>query len=345
MNNSSTRIALIKLAAIGDVTMACRALSEIASRYETSFVIHWIIDERLQPLARRLLTSEFTGARFNIEWHSINSRKLFQGSRSEKASEALRLFKTVALIRPAHVALLHRDWRYKALLRLAFTGRFFSPSEHHSHEIDNYSRCLEHMARALRMRALPIERTRTRIVEPSGRIGLLVGGAQNQKLTYEEKRWPHLARFIELVLARSDRKIALFGGPDDVALADKIMHGVSQIDRVENLVGKYQLDELPERLASLDAFVGIDSGPAHIAAAVMTAPHQRVVSMFGPTDPLVWAPRANGSARLSLLYKAPECSPCYHDDGNFKPCPLTGDRFRHCMNDITAEEVYAALSD
>src|SRR5690606_17277169 len=146
-----------KLAAIGDVTMACRALSEIASRYETDFEIHWFVDERLQALASALLTSEFAGAHFNIEWHPVNSTKLFQGSRNEKIHEALRIFKAVAMTRPTYVALLHRDWRYRALLRFAFTGRLFTLAGRGSHEIDTYSRCLEKLMRSMKLAPHPVE--------------------------------------------------------------------------------------------------------------------------------------------------------------------------------------------
>jgi ADP-heptose:LPS heptosyltransferase len=36
-------------------------------------------------------------------------------------------------------------------------------------------------------------------------------------------------------------------------------------------------------------YVGNDSGPTHLAAAVGT----RVVAVFGPTDPRIWAPRGS----------------------------------------------------
>ena len=47
------------------------------------------------------------------------------------------------------------------------------------------------------------------------------------------------------------------------------------------------LYELASWLATARIFIGNDSGPAHLAAAVGTP----VVALFGPTDPAVWAPR------------------------------------------------------
>jgi ADP-heptose:LPS heptosyltransferase len=40
-------------------------------------------------------------------------------------------------------------------------------------------------------------------------------------------------------------------------------------------------------LASARIYIGNDSGPTHLAAAVGTP----VVALFGPSDPAVWAPR------------------------------------------------------
>ena len=49
------------------------------------------------------------------------------------------------------------------------------------------------------------------------------------------------------------------------------------------------LYELACRLAAARVYIGNDSGIAHLAAAVGTP----VVVLFGPTDPLVWAPRGD----------------------------------------------------
>jgi hypothetical protein len=49
----------------------------------------------------------------------------------------------------------------------------------------------------------------------------------------------------------------------------------------------HRLADLASFLAGASVYIGNDSGPSHLAAAV-GAP---VVSMFGPTDPRVWAPR------------------------------------------------------
>jgi ADP-heptose:LPS heptosyltransferase len=47
------------------------------------------------------------------------------------------------------------------------------------------------------------------------------------------------------------------------------------------------LYELACWLATARIYIGSDSGPTHLAAAVGTP----VVALFGPSDPAVWAPR------------------------------------------------------
>jgi hypothetical protein len=86
------------------------------------------------------------------------------------------------------------------------------------------------------------------------------------------KNWP-LARFQDLAAALGDLlPVEWCAGPSDM-LPDAI--------RIDNLY------DLACRLAAAQVFVGNDSGIGHLAAAV-GAP---LVSLFGPTDPAVWAPR------------------------------------------------------
>jgi ADP-heptose:LPS heptosyltransferase len=58
----------------------------------------------------------------------------------------------------------------------------------------------------------------------------------------------------------------------------------------EELPGASRFDDLYDLacwLARARLYIGNDSGPTHIAAAVGTP----VVALFGPTDPHLWAPR------------------------------------------------------
>jgi ADP-heptose:LPS heptosyltransferase len=87
-----------------------------------------------------------------------------------------------------------------------------------------------------------------------------------------KKRWP-LERFQELArwLARR-MPVEWCAGPED------------------ELPGARRFEDLYELacwLAAARIYIGNDSGPTHLAAAVGTP----VVALFGPSDPAVWAPR------------------------------------------------------
>ncbi len=86
------------------------------------------------------------------------------------------------------------------------------------------------------------------------------------------KNWP-LERFQELA-GRLGIPVRWCAGPEE-PLEDAM--------RIENLY------ELAGWLRSARAYIGNDSGITHLAAAAGA----RVVAIFGPTDPAVWAPRGD----------------------------------------------------
>lgn len=339
------KVALIKLAAMGDVALACRALSDFGARHEVALDLHWIVDHKLEPLARALTRRTPAPSGTRIEFHAVDATALFQGGFARRTTEAVRLFGIVARLRPSHLVLLHRDWRYAALLRPAFTGELIRVSREPLHELDAYARALEALGDPTH--ANPRAPVSDAAIQPGAsdrRIGILVGGAQNQKMTYAEKRWPRMRELVERLAETPRTTIALFGGPEDMATAAALIVGLPKQARIENLVGKIALDDLPAELAGLDAFVSIDSGLAHVASTVMRARHQRVITLFGPTDPAVWGPRPSGNASAQVIYLAKACSPCYANDGDFRPCRFHGAEFQHCMTDIRVEDVMSALT-
>lgn len=150
----------------------------------------------------------------------------------------------------------------------------------------------------------------------------------------ESRRWG-VANYTELAkrtVAERQIKIVLIGGPSDEADGERIAvaGGASQI---VNLAGKTSLREVAGVLSRAQFFVGNDSGPAHLAAAV-GAP---VVVLSGADDPRETSPV---TPRKELVYLADlECISCVKNT-----CPLKGEEHMQCMRLITVNRVESAIS-
>ena len=96
-------------------------------------------------------------------------------------------------------------------------------------------------------------------------------------------------KFSQVIDALHDRglEVVLTSGPgaDDLACVDAIARDCRQ-PPVTALAGKLTFPELGALIADARLFIGVDSAPAHIAAAVDTP----LVSLFGATDHNFWRP-------------------------------------------------------
>lgn len=84
------------------------------------------------------------------------------------------------------------------------------------------------------------------------------------------RQWPaeHFAGLIDLLVERNDVNAILIGGPDEADLAEEVIGKVLRPKSVMSVIGKTPLRDLPGLLASCVLYVGNNSGPKHIAAAL-----------------------------------------------------------------------------
>src|SRR6202023_533309 len=91
-------------------------------------------------------------------------------------------------------------------------------------------------------------------------------------------------------LVRDDWQIVITGASDprERAMVDAILGAVNEDvrARVADLTGALSLRELAALTREARAFVGVDSAPMHIAAAMQTP----VVALFGPSGDVEWGP-------------------------------------------------------
>lgn len=138
------------------------------------------------------------------------------------------------------------------------------------------------------------------------------------------KGWPaeRFAGLIDYIQGKLGVKAVLLGGEHDRGIAKTILGQVGTGGR--SLVGRLGLLELAALVRRATLYVGNDSGPMHIAAAMGT----RVVGLFGPSDPRVYAPAGQGHVTIS---KRVDCRPCF-PGGCWR-----GEE--NCMRLITLDEV------
>lgn len=147
------------------------------------------------------------------------------------------------------------------------------------------------------------------------------------------RRWPE-ERFADLSgrLLQLDQTltITLIGAKSDYEMAHRIMRQVKHPSgRVVNGCGAFDLAGLKAAMKSGYLYIGLDSGPMHIADSTGIP----VVAIMGPQSPDVFGPRSE-SARV--VYRAYPCSPCWQFACVLNPDGGAG----RCISDITAEEVF-----
>jgi heptosyltransferase III len=150
------------------------------------------------------------------------------------------------------------------------------------------------------------------------------------------KCWPaeNYAALLEQLVADGWR-VVLTGAPDprERALVDAILAAIREPtrSRVTDLGGQLSLTELAALTREARAFVGVDSAPMHIAAAVQTP----VVALFGPSGDIEWAPW-QVPHRIVASTEHP-CRPCGNDG-------CGGGKISECLTTLPVARVHAALT-
>ncbi|TIP02995.1 MAG: glycosyltransferase family 9 protein [Mesorhizobium sp.] len=104
--------------------------------------------------------------------------------------------------------------------------------------------------------------------------------------SFPGRRWQpeRFAAAIDRISAETGLSVVLVGSPDEREAAEKIL--ATATTPIVNLVGALPLETLPALLQQARLFLGNDSGPMHMAAAVGTP----VVGLFGLQSPVRWGP-------------------------------------------------------
>jgi ADP-heptose:LPS heptosyltransferase len=145
------------------------------------------------------------------------------------------------------------------------------------------------------------------------------------------RRWPPL-RYVQLARRLLERYPELFigftGAPAEAGPNNQLADEVGS-DRVLRLAGKTTLRQVLVLYTRSAILVTNDSGPAHFASMTPI----RVVTLFGPETPVLFAAR---SPNATALWAGIACSPCVNAYNNRQSVC----RNNVCMQAITVDDVF-----
>jgi len=151
--------------------------------------------------------------------------------------------------------------------------------------------------------------------------------------TWPSKHWPepYWAELAHIAIDQGFEVALPWGDPDDRLRAERIISAAGGGE----LLPRLSLTELAQRLAAADGVVGVDSGLAHLAAAVGTP----AITLYGPTRTELTG--AMGPRQRNLAVDFP-CAPCMR-----RECDYTGasDVRPACFATLDPSKVFALLCE
>jgi ADP-heptose:LPS heptosyltransferase len=149
----------------------------------------------------------------------------------------------------------------------------------------------------------------------------------------KKKVWP-LERFIDLIRHLQERfhsRVFIIIGPAEGWEVRKAFEGLEwEMGAAAPMtIGGLSLLQLASVIEGCRLFIGNDSGISHMAAALGIP----TLTIFGPTDPKVWAPRGEKAA---VVRREIACSPCSQE--RFFQCHTI-----ECMKGIELKDVLKGL--
>lgn len=164
-------------------------------------------------------------------------------------------------------------------------------------------------------------------------VGIAPGAAESSK----SRMWPkqNFAELIEKVHNKKKNvKIILVGADYEKKLNDNILNLIrdKRIKKdIFNFAGKFTLRQTFCLISKFNIFIGNDSGPMHIAAAM----NVKTIGLFGPNLPVRFGP-FNKKSRS--IYKKMPCSPCINvHKGHVPECKNRN--YQQCMKEIKVKDV------
>jgi lipopolysaccharide heptosyltransferase I len=337
MSDSPQRFLIVRLSSIGDIVHALPAVAALGEGFPQS-EIHWVVESRYalllegNPYLHRVVELDTLGWRRRLTT-GATLREIGRGLWALRAPRYDAAIDFQGLWKSAVVAWLSRarerigfakPWLREPSAAVLYTQRI-SPGER-KHVIEMNLALVEQLGAHAPRWQFPLPRTaaddacvETQLAALNVKDFIIInpGGG------WRSKCWPpeSYAQLVRRLEAALPEQILLTGSAGEENLIATILQ------RARSRRARY----LPTRLVQFIAlarrarlFIGGDTGPLHLAAAVGTP----IVGIFGPTDPVRNGPFAADDIALSNL------APIDHTRREAHPTYLAG---------ISVESVLAAV--
>ncbi len=341
MSQDPTRILLIRADYIGDVLLITHTLPAIRKRFPHAEITCLVSPGgaafiETNPYVDRVLT-------YSPPW-------FFKKSRAQALREYIDIFKTIGRLHFDLAADYRGDVRNIALLmvapgipqRVSFaaSGGFYLlskivPFEHGLREALYHTQVARALGADVSENAVPevyptvddeaVVRAFQEKHKLDGSVPVVIihPGARKSVRLWPAERYAAVARAL---MEHKGAQVVLIGAPAERARIDAVNSHLENPATVA--VGEINsLRQLAVLLKNSDLYIGVSSGPSHLAGAVGLDS----VLLFGPETIAQWEPLGN---RHTIIQHPFPCCPCTQTD-----CPHLP---HHCIDAITVDEVVAA---
>jgi heptosyltransferase-3 len=335
------RALVIKLRHHGDVLLAAPVLSLLKGRNPQLEVDALVYDDTAPMLEGHPALSELHAV--GRKWRSGGvferlavERDLFRKLRSRRYDLIVHLTEhprgawLARALRPRYsVAPLNRD-----------RGRFWDASFTHLYPMVSRRHLVEVNLDALRRIGLQPSRDEKKVVfVPGAQAEAKIAPLVEEPFVHVHpvsrwlfKCWP-AEKNAELIdrLAAQGHRVVLTAAPDaaEQQVIEQILARTKSTPL--NLAGQLSLKELGALAARAKLFIGVDSMPMHLAAAMGTPS----IALFGPSDEMEWAP---WNAPHSVVSTTHSCRPCRVDG-------CGGGKISECLTLLPVDAVQSAAQE
>jgi heptosyltransferase III len=348
------RILVTKLRHHGDVLLASPVLTVLKQAAPHAEVDALVYAETAPMLAGHpALTTLFTidrgwkrlgiASQARAEWRLVNAMRARRHDLLVHLTEHPRGLVLARLLRPRFaVTRVRRADEHPALWRRSFTHFYPLPQRTSRHTVETNLDALRRIGIAprpedKRLVIVPDARAHARVDALLATHGLVARrfAQLHPGSRWLFKTWPaeRAAGLVEK-LVRDGLDVVVTGAPDDreraivAAMLDRLPATVRA--RVHDVTGMLSLDELAALTSRARIFVGVDSAPMHIAAAVGTP----AVALFGPSDEIEWGPW--GVPHRIVASREFPCRPCRNDG-------CGGGKVSECLTTLSVARVAEAV--